>query len=107
MIDVQATNSKLYCRATRLLQKLSGCPQSQCEEALLKAIYQVDKLTVDITSSDINTHTRAARNRTKVVPLALVCLLTGCSLVEARSHLEQQPIVRDAVEACLSVTDIA
>ncbi|TKS66241.1 Glucokinase regulatory protein [Collichthys lucidus] len=66
MIDVQATNSKLYCRATRLLQKLSGCPQSQCEEALLKAIYQVDKLTVDITSSDINTHTRAARNRTKV-----------------------------------------
>ncbi|KAE8278642.1 Glucokinase regulatory protein [Larimichthys crocea] len=102
MIDVQATNSKLYCRATRLLQKLSSCPQSQCEEALLKAIYQVDKLTVDITSSDINTHTRAARNRTKVVPVALVCLLTGCSLVEARSHLEQQPIVRDAVEACLS-----
>ncbi|XP_039649546.1 glucokinase regulatory protein isoform X2 [Perca fluviatilis] len=102
MIDVQVTNSKLYCRATRLLQKLSGCPESQCEEALLKTIYRVDKLTADITSSDIATHTLTARNRTKVVPLALVCLLTGCSLMEAETHLEQQPIVREAVEACLS-----
>ncbi|KAM9334271.1 glucokinase regulatory protein [Symphorus nematophorus] len=102
MIDVQVTNSKLYSRATRLLQKLSCCSESQCEEALLKAVYQVDKLTVDITSSDVTMHTLAARNRTKVVPLALVCLLTGCSLMEAESHLEQQPIVREAVEACLS-----
>ncbi|XP_070813984.1 glucokinase regulatory protein [Chaetodon trifascialis] len=102
MIDVQVTNSKLYSRATRLLQKLSGRPESRCEEALLKAVYRADKLTADVTSSDITTHTRTAKNRTKVVPLALVCLLTGCSLVEADSRLEQQPIVREAVEACLS-----
>ncbi|XP_071320900.1 glucokinase regulatory protein isoform X2 [Trachinotus anak] len=102
MIDVQVTNSKLYRRATRLLQKLSGHPESACEEALLKAIYRVDKLTLDITSSDMTTHTLTARNRTKVVPLALVCLLTGCSLSEAESHLEQQPIIREAVEAWLS-----
>ncbi|KAI3365983.1 hypothetical protein L3Q82_009810 [Scortum barcoo] len=102
MIDVQPTNSKLYCRATRLLQKLSGCPQSQCEETLLRAVYRVDKLTVDITSSDIGTRIRTAKNRAKVVPLALVCLLTGCSLLEAESHLELKPIVREAVEVCLS-----
>ncbi|KAM6958326.1 glucokinase regulatory protein [Tautogolabrus adspersus] len=102
MIDVQVTNSKLYCRATRLLQKLSGYPESKCEEALLKSLYRVDELTIDITSSDITAHTRAARNRTKVVPLALVCLLTGRTLVEAECHLEQQPIVREAVETCLS-----
>ncbi|XP_054479907.1 glucokinase regulatory protein isoform X2 [Anoplopoma fimbria] len=102
MVDVQVTNSKLYCRATRLLQKLSGCPESRCEEALLKAVYQVDKLTADITYSDISAHTRTARSVTKVVPLALVCLLTGRSLLEAGTHLEQQPIVREAVEACLS-----
>ncbi|GAA6217906.1 glucokinase regulatory protein isoform X2 [Lates japonicus] len=101
MIDVQVTNSKLYCRATRLLQKLSGHPESKCEEALLKAIYRVDKLTLDVTSSDITTHTHTASKRTKVVPLALVCLLTGCSVSEAESHLEQQPIIREAVEAWL------
>lgn len=38
----------------------------------------------------------------QVVPLALVCLLTGCRLAEAESHLEHQPIIREAVEACLS-----
>nr|XP_020447858.1 glucokinase regulatory protein isoform X2 [Monopterus albus] len=97
MIDVQVTNSKLYYRASRLLQKLSGCPQHRCEEALLKAIYRVDELSTGITSSDTATHTRTARSRTKVVPLALVSLLTGCSLMEAESHLEQQSIVREAV----------
>ncbi|XP_026158071.1 glucokinase regulatory protein [Mastacembelus armatus] len=97
MIDVQVTNSKLYHRATRLLQKLSGCPESRCEEALLKVLYQMDELSADITSSDITTHTRTARNRSRVVPLALVCLLTGCSLVEAESYLELQPIIREAI----------
>lgn len=103
MIDVQVTNSKLYRRATRLLQvenadlttsihtlgssnskrgysalsnwafvlvsfqKLTGRPESQCEEALLKSVYQTDKLTVDITSSDISKHTQTARNRSKVL----------------------------------------
>ncbi|XP_062236526.1 glucokinase regulatory protein isoform X1 [Platichthys flesus] len=102
MIDVQVTNSKLYRRATRLLQKLSGRPESRCEEFLLRAIYRADELTGDITSSDITAQTNAARDRTTVVPLALVCLLTGCSVSEAEAHLEQQPIIREAVEACLS-----
>ncbi|XP_074520624.1 glucokinase regulatory protein [Halichoeres trimaculatus] len=101
MIDVQVTNSKLYRRATRLLQKLTGRPESQCEEALLKSLYQTDKLTADITSSDISKHTQTARNRNKVVPRALVCLLTGCSLQEAEARLEREPVVREAVAAHL------
>ncbi|XP_062417391.1 glucokinase regulatory protein isoform X1 [Pungitius pungitius] len=102
MVDVQVTNSKLYRRATRLLQKLSGCPEPRCEEALLKAIYRVDELTADITSSDVSERTRAARSATKAVPLALVCLLSDCSLLEAAARLEREPIVREAVEACRS-----
>ncbi|XP_072227339.1 glucokinase regulatory protein [Leuresthes tenuis] len=102
MIDVQVTNSKLYRRATRLLQKLSGHPESECEEALLKVVYRVDKLAEGITACDITTHTQVARNGRKVVPLALVCLLAGCPLKEAESHLEQEAIVRKAVEVWLS-----
>ncbi|XP_030607993.1 glucokinase regulatory protein [Archocentrus centrarchus] len=101
MIDVQVTNTKLYRRATWLLQKLSGCLERQCEDALLKAIYRVDELTVEMTSSDITSHTHFARKRTKVVPLALVFLLTGWSVMEAASHLEQQPIVREALDKWL------
>ncbi|XP_029931104.1 glucokinase regulatory protein [Myripristis murdjan] len=102
MIDVQVTNSKLYRRATRLLQRLSGHPEAQCEDALLKAVYRVDELTPAIASSDLSVHTHTASTRSKVVPLALVCLLTGCSLSEAEAHLGRQPIVRDAVKAWLS-----
>ncbi|XP_072307022.1 glucokinase regulatory protein [Eucyclogobius newberryi] len=102
MIDLQVTNSKLYQRATRLLQKLSGLSEIQCEESLLKAVYEVEELTVNIALKDISAHTRIASRRAKVVSLALVCLLTGSSLVEARLSLENQPIIRDAVAACLA-----
>uniref|UniRef100_A0A3B3UMM7 Glucokinase regulator n=1 Tax=Poecilia latipinna TaxID=48699 RepID=A0A3B3UMM7_9TELE len=101
MIDLQVTNSKLYRRAARLLQKLSGHSESECEEALLKAIYQVDKLSEDIATCSLETHTHTAAKAKKVVPLALVCLLTGCSMKEVESRLEQQPIIREAVETCL------
>uniref|UniRef100_A0A3Q2EJN4 Glucokinase regulator n=1 Tax=Cyprinodon variegatus TaxID=28743 RepID=A0A3Q2EJN4_CYPVA len=101
MIDLQVTNSKLYHRATRLLQTLSGRSESQCEEALLKAIYQVDKLTEDMMTCHLKTHTDAAGKGEKVVPLALVCLLTGCSVKEAKSLLERKAIIREAVEECL------
>ncbi|XP_051908725.1 glucokinase regulatory protein [Hippocampus zosterae] len=101
MIDVQVTNSKLYRRATCLIQKLSGHPEAQCEAALLKAIYQVDHLTEDMTSGHMATHIANGRERTKVVPLTLVSLLTGCSLEDASSHLDLQPIIRKAVEALM------
>uniref|UniRef100_A0A665U4T3 SIS domain-containing protein n=1 Tax=Echeneis naucrates TaxID=173247 RepID=A0A665U4T3_ECHNA len=68
MIDVQVTNSKLYCRATRLLQ-----------------VYRIIPCVC-----------------LQVVPLALVCLLTACSLSDAESHLEKQPIIREAVMTWLS-----
>ncbi|KAM9830509.1 glucokinase regulatory protein isoform 3-T3 [Syngnathus typhle] len=99
MIDVQVTNSKLYRRATHLIQKLSGHPAAKCEEALLKAIYQVDHLTEDITSYPVATHFATGKERTKVVPLTLVSLLSGCSVEDARSFLDLQPIIRKAVEA--------
>ncbi|XP_056883529.1 glucokinase regulatory protein isoform X2 [Takifugu flavidus] len=102
MVDVQVTNSKLYRRAARLLQKLSGHPKSRCEEALLKAIYQSEQLTSAIPLSDVRAHTAAANHRSRVVPLALILLLTNCSLKEAESRLEQQPIIREVVVVCLS-----
>ncbi|XP_061840956.1 glucokinase regulatory protein isoform X1 [Nerophis lumbriciformis] len=104
MMDVQVTNSKLYRRAIRLIQKLSSHPECRCQEALLKAIYQVDLLTEDMTGGQVSAHTAAGRQRKKVVPLALLSLLTGFSLKEAESCLELQPIIRDAVGAAMSKT---
>uniref|UniRef100_A0A3B3BDG1 SIS domain-containing protein n=1 Tax=Oryzias melastigma TaxID=30732 RepID=A0A3B3BDG1_ORYME len=72
MIDLQVTNSNI--------EKIA------------------DKLTEEITSCDITAHTQVARSAKKVVPLALVSLLTGCSLKQVESRLEQRQILRDALE---------
>ncbi|XP_046887450.1 glucokinase regulatory protein isoform X2 [Hypomesus transpacificus] len=100
MIDLQVSNSKLYHRAIQLLQKLSGCPGCQCETALLKALYDTEDLPTYVLSASLNTHTLTASRRSKVVPLAVVCLLTGCSLADAKSHLDSRPVLREAVEVC-------
>lgn len=47
-------------------QKLSGHLESQCEEALLKAIYRVDELTEDLMTCNVQTHTNAAGKGKKV-----------------------------------------
>uniref|UniRef100_A0A3Q2Z151 Glucokinase regulator n=1 Tax=Hippocampus comes TaxID=109280 RepID=A0A3Q2Z151_HIPCM len=80
MIDVQVTNSKLYRRATRLIQ-VSNCINNH-------------KMTVAWCTSSLSCE--------QVVPLTLVSLLTGCSLEDASSRLDLQPIIRKAVEALMS-----
>ncbi|XP_061666520.1 glucokinase regulatory protein isoform X2 [Syngnathoides biaculeatus] len=91
----------LACPLNCSAEKLSGHPEAQCEEALLKVIYKLDRLPEDIISCHMTTHTASGMERTKVVPLTLVSLLTGCSFDDAKSHLDQEPIIRKAVEACL------
>uniref|UniRef100_A0A8C8FKN3 SIS domain-containing protein n=1 Tax=Oncorhynchus tshawytscha TaxID=74940 RepID=A0A8C8FKN3_ONCTS len=66
MVDLQVTNSKLYHRAIHILQKMSGVSLTQCEEALLKAIYHVEQLPEDITSAGVTTHTLTASRRNRV-----------------------------------------
>uniref|UniRef100_A0A8C2FK76 Glucokinase (hexokinase 4) regulator n=1 Tax=Cyprinus carpio TaxID=7962 RepID=A0A8C2FK76_CYPCA len=96
MIDLRVTNSKLYRRAINILQRFTGCSKGECERALLRAIYSTDDLSEDMTSADVWKHTDA------VVPTALVMIQCGCTLAEARHHLDCHPVIRDAVSACFS-----
>ncbi|KAK2879155.1 hypothetical protein Q8A67_019946 [Cirrhinus molitorella] len=102
MIDLRVTNSKLYRRAINILQRFTGCAKSECERALLRAIYSTDDLSEDMTSADVWKHTDAANRRDQVVPTALVMIQCGCTLAEARHHLDCHPVIRDAVSACFS-----
>ncbi|XP_067116782.1 glucokinase regulatory protein isoform X3 [Osmerus mordax] len=56
-------------------------------------------LMIDLQVSNSKLYHRAIQ-LLQVVPLALVCLLTGCSLTEAKSHLDSRPVLREAVEVC-------
>ncbi|KAK7152554.1 hypothetical protein R3I93_010700 [Phoxinus phoxinus] len=102
MIDLRVTNSKLYRRAINILQRFTGCSKTECESALLRAVYSTDDLTEDMTAADVHTHTGAANTRERVVPTALVMLQSGCTHAQAQRHLDCHPVIRDAVSACLN-----
>ncbi|XP_067312159.1 glucokinase regulatory protein isoform X3 [Pseudorasbora parva] len=102
MIDLRVTNSKLYRRAINILQRFTGSFTTECESALLRAIYSTDELTEDMISADVRTHTDAANRRERVVPTALVMIQSGCTHAEAQHHLDCHPVIRDAVSICLN-----
>ncbi|XP_058604287.1 glucokinase regulatory protein isoform X2 [Onychostoma macrolepis] len=104
MIDLRVTNSKLYRRAINILQ-FTGCSESECERALLRAIYSTDDLSEDMTSADVWKHTDTANRQDRVVPTALVMIRCGCTLAEARHHLDCHPVIRDAVSACFNSSE--
>ncbi|XP_043118227.1 glucokinase regulatory protein-like isoform X2 [Puntigrus tetrazona] len=101
MIDLRVTNSKLYRRAINILQ-FTGCSESRCERALLRAIYGTEDLSEDMTSAGVWKHTEEGNRRDRVVPSALVMICCRCTLDEARRHLDRHPVIRDAVSACFS-----
>ncbi|XP_043119142.1 glucokinase regulatory protein-like [Puntigrus tetrazona] len=73
MIDLRVTNSKLYRRAINILQ-FTGCSESRCERALLRAIYGTEDLSEDMTSAGVWKHTEEGNRRDRVVPSALVMI---------------------------------
>ncbi|KAI7805064.1 putative glucokinase regulatory protein, partial [Triplophysa rosa] len=101
MIDLRVTNSKLYRRAVNILQRFTGRSKPECESALLRAIYSTDDVSEEMTSADVRTHTELANRRDRVVPAALVMIHRGCSLTEAKHHLDSHAVIRDAVTSCV------
>lgn len=47
-------------------QRFTGCSKTECESALLRAVYSTDDLTEDMTAADVHTHTDAANTRERV-----------------------------------------
>uniref|UniRef100_A0A3B3D1B1 SIS domain-containing protein n=1 Tax=Oryzias melastigma TaxID=30732 RepID=A0A3B3D1B1_ORYME len=90
MIDLQVTNSKLYRRAARLLQVHKTVAHMILEYTYINQ----DTLTINRD----NNWDKHGPCSVQVVPLALVSLLTGCSLKQVESRLEQRQILRDALE---------
>uniref|UniRef100_A0A4W3HZK7 Glucokinase regulatory protein n=1 Tax=Callorhinchus milii TaxID=7868 RepID=A0A4W3HZK7_CALMI len=102
MIDLRVSNSKLFGRALSLLQKFTGQSKSKCFEALLQSIYETDELNEEIKNVEISKHIQWAATMNKVVPTAVVTLIRNCSVSEAKTRLASCPIVRDAINACMT-----
>uniref|UniRef100_A0A8D0L9P0 Glucokinase regulator n=1 Tax=Sphenodon punctatus TaxID=8508 RepID=A0A8D0L9P0_SPHPU len=103
MVDLRVSNSKLFWRAVSILQRLTGHSQAKCLDALLQVIYDPQPLSDEIRALEISRHIVVATEKSKVVPMTLLCLLRSCSVQEAQSRLEASPSIRAALDASLNL----
>lgn len=96
MIDLQLSNSKLFLRAQRIVVDLLGVPDSEALRAIVGAIHGIYPPPVNLLRLPVEAHLKVPARR--VVPTA-VLLAKGYSLPEARRRLEQEPRIRDLVDA--------
>ncbi|XP_064411199.1 glucokinase regulatory protein [Latimeria chalumnae] len=104
MVDLKVSNSKLFGRALAILQGFTGYARSKCLEALLQSIYDSEELSEEIQTAEVSKHINAAMPLCMVVPTAIVVLAQDCSVKRARTQLEANPVIREALEASLSAS---
>ncbi|CAD5113635.1 DgyrCDS2797 [Dimorphilus gyrociliatus] len=97
MIDVRVSNNKLFFRSLNLIKTFGKCNDEMAKECLLKAIYEVNSLNQEILSLPISSHIEKATAMGKVVPTAIIICLTNCSSEEAKSMLQETPMIRHAI----------
>ncbi len=99
MVDVRISNSKLFERALRIVEDISGAGREKALEALVGAVHGTDRPPRELLEAPPEVHVRAAASRERVVPLAVLVAARGLSLDRARALLEEKPILREALEA--------
>ncbi|XP_021109289.1 glucokinase regulatory protein isoform X3 [Heterocephalus glaber] len=102
MLDLHIGNSKLFWRALALLQRFSGQSKALCIESLLQAIHFPQPLTDEIRAAPISSHIQVAREKKQVIPVALVSLLSRCSIPTAQARVAAAPSVCEAVRNALA-----
>ncbi len=98
MVDVRISNSKLFERALRIVEDISGAGREKALEALVGAVHGMDRPPGELLEAPPEAHVRAAAGRERVVPLAVLVAARDLPLARARALLEKEPILRDALE---------
>ncbi len=98
MVDVRISNSKLFERALRIVEDISGAGRGKALEALVGAVHGMDRPPGELLEAPPEVHVRAAASRERVVPLAVLMAARGLPLDRARALLEKKPILREALE---------
>ena len=97
MIDLRISNHKLYRRSVRIIDGLTGAGEPAAEEALLRSIHRVDRITRDIREMPVSSHVRVAVGRERVVPVALLLAARKWTYERARAEIQKEPILRNIV----------
>ena len=76
-----------------------GVDITAANTALLRAVYQTDKLTAEQTDAPVSNHIETAKAVDKVVPKALLLATGQFSYKAATDALVANPVVRHTIEA--------
>jgi len=101
MVDLRISNKKLYSRALRIIQDMTGVSAACAKRCLLRSIYRTDRLTAAMMRARPAQHVAAASQAVKVVPKALILATGRTSYRQAEALLQTEPIVRVAVARLL------
>ena len=98
MVDVRINNSKLFDRALRIVEDLSGAGREEAFRALVGVIHGRDDPPRELLEAPVAEHVRAGSAKERVVPLAVLKAARSLSLARAGELLRKKPILRDALE---------
>ncbi|MCB2156230.1 hypothetical protein KQI84_15245 [bacterium] len=99
MIDLRISNTKLYLRAIETIQTITGAEKDDARRALHRAIFKTDSLTTEEDEAPPSAIIKAAGERLRIVPMAIL-LATGQQTYESAGELlAQDPVVRRVIES--------
>jgi len=64
MINLGVSNNKLFFRSINVIQQLMGVSEPVARESLLKSIYDVDVVTIEIETALISSHLQNCNSKT-------------------------------------------
>jgi len=96
MVNVSVSNHKLFHRAVGILVAVTGREHADAQTALLRSIYEVDEVSPELASAPIAQHVEKAKAVQRVVPVAILLLLSASpvSVATAREQVNRHRQVR-------------
>ena len=113
MINVRASNSKLFARAIGIVAAVAGVQPAEARWAVLRSIYRFDdakQAPAHVLSDDypVAMHVQAATARDRMVPVAI--LLAKCASMlcaEAELALSSNTPIRSVIQQTLRISPVA
>jgi len=95
MIDLRITNKKLFLRAIRIVNQITGKDEESVRKVLLRNIYESEVIP---SQNTLENHIDISAGKESIVPLTILGLIYPEKVIqELRQMLQEQPIVRKLV----------
>ena len=115
MINVTPSNHKLFLRCTGLVKLLanmnangeSAISEDEARRCLIRAIYETDdaaRVETLLSGTPVSEYIKEANRRgsvkraNKLLPIAILVAIQGCTVTEARQALDTFGTVREALQ---------